>query len=305
MHAARQALQHPKPGRAHPADAGHHKRWAVCRCNAAAHAAHRAGHGWRRGVFPAGLGRAGLPMWAAFYGDQWQKTGEKLAVSALTGQKLHNPCAGSNWAFCLDGQTECPQINENSRRRTFFLLQRSNFQQLCLCPWHQGFPLHGSVSVLASPAQAGLTQQGKHRKKSRKNKGGNFWQKKAREISPRFNLQRRNRGETIKKQLLHLNEYGLSRPTVTLSTLFMLLGIIFVKNCRCRANKMFISEHQRYIDPATGNSAIGPEHACTSGAADGICATITPILCPSSGTLPCRCCCLIPACTPVLTPITC
>ncbi|MCK6437131.1 hypothetical protein [Rivihabitans pingtungensis] len=130
-------------------------------------------------MFPAGLGRAGLPMWAAFYGDQWQKTGEKLAVSALTGQKLHNPCAGSNWAFCLDGQTECPQINENSRRRTFFLLQRSNFQQLCLCPWHQGFPLHGSVSVLASPAQAGLTQQGKHRKKSRKNKGGNFWQKKS------------------------------------------------------------------------------------------------------------------------------
>jgi hypothetical protein len=256
-------------------------------------------------VFPAGLGRAGLPMWVAFYGDQWQKTGEKLAVSALTGQKLHNPCAGSNWAFCLDGQTECPQINENSRRRTFFLLQRSNFQQLCLCPWHQGLPLHGSVSVLASPAQAGLTQQGKHRKKSRKNKGGNFWQKKAREISPRFNLQRRNRGETIKKQLLHLNEYGLSRPTVTLSTLFMLLGIIFVKNCRCRANKMFISEHQRYTDPATGNSAICPEHACTSGAADGICATITPILCPSSGTLPCRCCCLIPACTPVLTPITC
>ncbi|PXX80256.1 hypothetical protein DFR34_10427 [Rivihabitans pingtungensis] len=30
---------------------------------------------------------------------------------------------------------------------------------------------------------------------------------------------------------------------------------------------MFISEHQRYTDPATGNSAIGPEHACTSGAA--------------------------------------
>ena len=106
-----------------------------------------------------------------------------------------------------------------------------------------------------------------NRKKSRKNKDGNFWQKKAREISPRFNLQRRNRGETIKKQLLHLNEYGLSRPTVTLSTLFMLLGIIFVKNCRCRANKMFISEHQRYTGPATGNSAICPEHACTSGAA--------------------------------------
>ena len=127
MHAARQALQHPKPGRAHPADAGHHKRWAVCRCNAAAHAAHRAGHGWRRGVFPAGLGRAGLPMWVAFYGDQWQKTGEKLAVSALTGQKLHNPCAGSNWAFCLDGQTECPQINENSRRRTFFFAATQQF----------------------------------------------------------------------------------------------------------------------------------------------------------------------------------
>lgn len=142
-------------------------------------------------------------------------------------------------------------------------------------------------------------------KNPEKTRAGIFGKKKAREISPRFNLQRRNRGETIKKQLLHLNEYGLSRPTVTLSTLFMLLGIIFVKNCRCRANKMFISEHQRYIDPATGNSAIGPEHACTSGAADGICATITPILCPSSGTLPCRCCCLIPACTPVLTPITC
>lgn len=142
-------------------------------------------------------------------------------------------------------------------------------------------------------------------KNPEKTRAGIFGKKKAREISPRFNLQRRNRGETIKKQLLHLNEYGLSRPTVTLSTLFMLLGIIFVKNCRSRANKMFISEHQRYTDPATGNSAICPEHACTSGAADGICATITPILCPSSGTLPCRCCCLIPACTPVLTPITC
>ena len=142
-------------------------------------------------------------------------------------------------------------------------------------------------------------------KNPEKTRAGILGKKKAREISPRFNLQRRNRGETIKKQLLHLNEYGLSRPHPWLSTLFMLLGIIFVKNCRCRANKMFISEHQRYTDPATGNSAIGPEHACTSGAADGICATITPILCPSSGTLPCRCCCLIPACTPVLTPITC
>jgi len=49
-------------------------------------------------------------------------------------------------------------------------------------------------------------------KNPEKTKMGILGKKKAREMSPRFNLQRRNRGETIKKQLLHLNEYGLSRP---------------------------------------------------------------------------------------------
>ena len=40
----------------------------------------------------------------------------------------------------------------------------------------------------------------------------------------------------------------------------MLLGIIFVKIVASRANKMFISEHQRYTGPATGNSAICPDY---------------------------------------------
>lgn len=104
-------------------------------------------------------------------------------------------------------------------------------------------------------------------KNPEKTRAGIFGKKKAREISPRFNLQRRNRGETIKKQLLHLNEYGLSRPTVTLSTLFMLLGIIFVKNCRCRANKMFISEHPPLGHPASVGEAFRCVAWCAIGAA--------------------------------------
>jgi hypothetical protein len=37
-------------------------------------------------------------------------------------------------------------------------------------------------------------------------------------VRPAPSLQRRNRGETIKKQLLHLNEYGLSGYAVRVST---------------------------------------------------------------------------------------
>ena len=71
-------------------------------------------------------------------------------------------------------------------------------------------------------------------KKPNKNKGRQKKDKKKRgACDPRFNLQRRNRGETIKKQLLHLNKTGLSGSPCQLSTLGMLLGIIYVKNCRC------------------------------------------------------------------------
>jgi hypothetical protein len=71
-------------------------------------------------------------------------------------------------------------------------------------------------------------------KKPNKNKGRQKKDKKKRgACDPRFNLQRRNRGETIKKQLLHLNKTGLSGSPCRLSTPGMLLGIIYVKNCRC------------------------------------------------------------------------
>jgi hypothetical protein len=104
-------------------------------------------------------------------------------------------------------------------------------------------------------------------KNPEKTRAGILGKKKAREMSPRFNLQRRNRGETIKKQLLHLNEYGLSRPHPWLSTLLMLLGIIFVKNCRCGANKMFISEHLQLGHPASVGEAFRCVAWCAIGAA--------------------------------------
>ena len=137
----RDRLPTPKTRRAHPADAGHITRdGAVCRCNVAANMLRPCRLWLAAGRRPAGLGRAGLLMWAAFYGDQWQKQ-VKTAVSARHWQNCQSFALDQTSIWAMAKQMS---INQRKFSKTnIFLLQQ--FPATVHCPGHQGFPLHGSV----------------------------------------------------------------------------------------------------------------------------------------------------------------
>ena len=65
---------------------------------------------------------------------------------------------------------------------------------------------------------------------------------------------------------------------------------------------MFISEHLPVHQPCHRLAQFRPEPPGAIGAADGHLCDNNADFVPYSGTLPCRCCCLIPACTPVADP---
>ncbi|MFC3533811.1 hypothetical protein ACFOLG_16725 [Vogesella facilis] len=73
---------------------------------------------------------------------------------------------------------------------------------------------------------------------------GTAGKKNARGFMPAPSLQRRNRGETIKKQLLHLNEFGLSRSWCMVSMYTICKSAKNITFCRAMNTNLFESENR-------------------------------------------------------------